>query len=93
MKKIWIRTVFIIAILIIVSVIVFKVTFISRNEVKDIIINHAEIKKNDVKKWSIDLEYEDGIFIYDVNVTYNNLEYNYEINARTGDIIIYKLDV
>ena len=66
--------------------------FISKDEVKDIVIKHANISKKDAKKWRIDFEYEDGMFLYNVDVVYNNLEYEYEINAKTGEVILYKLD-
>ena len=66
--------------------------FISKSEVKDIVISHANIQSNDVKKWSIEFKYEDGMFIYEVDAVFNNQEYEYEINARNGEVILYKLD-
>lgn len=92
MKKTSIIVGIIVIFCVVISIVIFKIIFISKAEVKEIIMNHAEVINSDVKKWSIDFEYEDGMFIYDVDFIYNNLKYNYEINAKTGDIIIYKLD-
>lgn len=38
--------------------------------------------------WSeVEMDYDDGLMVYEVEFTYNNREYDYEINATTGDII------
>lgn len=82
----------VLVILIVACFITYRVMFISKSEVKDIVIEHANIDKKDAKKWSIEFNYEDGMFLYEVDVIFNNQEYEYEINARTGKIILYKLD-
>lgn len=38
------------------------------------------------------MDYDDGIQKYDVEFYYNNMEYNYEIDANTGNIVSYELD-
>ena len=38
--------------------------------------------------WSeVEMDYDDGFMTYEVEFTYNNREYDYEINATTGDIL------
>ena len=92
MKKAIIIIGSVITLLIVVMIIIYNIVFIGKSEVKEIVVNHAGIEMKDAKKWSIEFEYEDGMFIYEVDVIFNNQEYNYEINAKTGDIILYKLD-
>lgn len=46
--------------------------------------------ENDVR---IHLEYDDGIQVYDGEITYNQKEYDFEINADTGEFIEWSEDV
>jgi len=92
LKKIIIIVCSVLVALVIAALIIYKTMFISKSEVKEIVVEHASIKMEDAKKWSIDFEYEDGMFIYSVDVIFNNQEYEYEINAKTGEVILYKLD-
>ena len=39
-----------------------------------------------------ELEFDDGISKYEVEFYYNNREYSYEINAKTGAILSYEQD-
>lgn len=92
LKKIIIILCSVLVALVIAALIIYKTMFISKSEVKEVVIEHAGIKMEDVKKWSIDFEYEDGMFIYEVDVVFDNQEYEYEINAKSGEVILYKLD-
>lgn len=92
MKKAIIIISSVLIVLLMACFLTYKFMFISKNEVKDIVVEHAGIKKSDAKKWSIEFSYEDGMFLYEVDVVFNNQEYEYEIDARTGDVILYKLD-
>lgn len=78
--------------IIILLIILYNVMFISKKEVKEIVSNYANINANDVRRWEIELDYDDGHWEYNVEFIHNNLEYNYTLDARSGEIITYELD-
>ncbi len=92
MKKAIIIVSTIVVVLLFACFLTYKVIFISRSEVKDIVSEHLNVREDDIKKWDIEFAYDGGIFIYEVELVYNNLEYEYEIDARSGEVILYKLD-
>ena len=38
------------------------------------------------------MDYDNGVQVYDIEFHYNNIEYNYEIDANTGNILSYSQD-
>ncbi len=88
MKK-WMKAVIIIvgivAILAIIGLIYFKVTFISENEVKDVIADNMSVSSSDLYFESIDFEMDKNV--YEVDVYYQNKDYEYKIDAKNGKII------
>lgn len=77
---------------VILLVILYNVVFISKNKVKEIVSNYANINVNDVRNWEIELDYDEGHWEYNVEFIYNNLEYNCTLDATNGEIISYELD-
>lgn len=59
---------------------------ISKEEAKKIAFSHAKVTEADVKKLKVDLDYEDGIQVYEVDFNAAGFEYDYDINAKTGEI-------
>jgi len=92
MKKIIMIVGLIIVIFIVVLFITYNVMFIGKKEVKKIVLNDLNIKETDVRKMNVDFEFENGSFEYKVEFIYNNLEYEYVIDAKNGDIIIHGID-
>ena len=62
-------------------------TYISKEEVKDIVIKDTKLKKEDISFKEIDLDLEEETKKYDVEFYYNRVEYKYEVDAKSGDII------
>lgn len=60
--------------------------YISKNEVKNIVIKDARVESENVRFVEIDLDREDGI--YDVEFIADGIRYEYEVDARSGDIIV-----
>lgn len=50
-------------------------------------LNHAGLKKSQVREYECKLDKENGIQVYEVEFEYGNYDYEYEINAKTGKII------
>lgn len=61
-------------------------TKITREKAKEIALNHANLKDNDIKNYKIEIDREDGLLVYDIEFDHNDTEYNYEIDANSGDI-------
>ncbi len=64
-----------------------KSAYISKDVVKEIVLNDTKLNEKDVTFKDIDLDIDDGLHVYDVEFYYNRVEYSYEIDAKTGKII------
>jgi uncharacterized membrane protein YkoI len=51
---------------------------------------HAGVSEADAKRVSIELDCEHGLMVYEVEFTANGFEYDYEINAVTGEVVDYE---
>ena len=60
---------------------------ISVDEAKEIALNDAGLKENQVTFTQASLDIDDGVSIYEIEFYSDNTEYEYEINANTGDIL------
>lgn len=66
---------------------------ITEEQAKAKALSHAGLKESDVNFVKCKLDFDDGIRIYEVEFYSDNKEYDYEINAETGDIIKYDYDM
>ena len=65
---------------------------ITLDEAKKIALDDSKLNENDVTYTETKTDFDDGKKIYDIEFIYNNQEYNYEIDAITGEIISYDKD-
>ena len=94
MKKALIIILSIVAILLVIGIGIFiymKVTYLSENEVKEIVINDTGLNSNDIYFDNVELDMEDNA--YDVDFYYNNVEYEYKIDAKNGRIIYNNFNI
>lgn len=56
-------------------------------------VEHAGLTEGDVTFIMVQKDREDGRTVYDVEFYYNNTEYDYEIDAATGEIVSYDRDI
>ena len=61
--------------------------YIGKDKAKQIAINSAKVNENNIYDLEIELDYEYRMMIYEVSFDTNGIEYEYEINAITGEII------
>lgn len=63
--------------------------YISEDDVKTIVLSHAVLNEQDIKYYTIHLDYDDDFrrYEYDVSFHADKYEYDYEVDALTGDII------
>ncbi len=59
---------------------------VSRQAAKNTALKHAGAKASAIKGYEIEPEYKKGVPYYDIEFKYNNYEYDYLINAKTGKI-------
>lgn len=50
-------------------------------------LDHAKLKKSDVTDIDIDLDRDNGTLIYEVDFNHGGTEYDYDIDAKSGEII------
>ncbi len=67
--------------------------YIGEDEAKSIALEHAAVSENEVSNISCHLDRDDRIVDYDVEFWVGNMEYDYEIDAVTGEILSYDNDL
>ena len=65
---------------------------ISEEQAKEIALKHAGVTSNQVSFIKVEMDLDNGIKKYDIEFYYNNIEYSYEIDTNTGDILSYERD-
>lgn len=53
-------------------------------------LSYAGVSEASVRELDVELEYENGVMVYDVEFKAGAVEYDFNINASTGEIIDYK---
>ncbi len=66
---------------------------ITEEQAKEIAASHAGVALADITFHSVSLDRDDGRRVYDVEFYSGSTEYDYEIDAATGDILSYDNDV
>ena len=62
---------------------------VSEENAKGLVLTIVQgASEKDIKKFSKD--FDDGKWHYDIEVVYNKMEYEFEINAETGEIISWE---
>lgn len=70
-----------------------RATYIGKDAAKSTALEHADLTEGDVTFIKTKLDYEDGKRVYDVEFYSESSEYDYEIDAYTGEILSYDYDV
>lgn len=65
---------------------------ITVEEAKNIALTHAGFTAEQVSGLRVEFEYDDGIPEYSVDFREGYLEYEYEIHAKTGQILSFEKD-
>lgn len=67
--------------------------YISNEKAKEIALTHAGVSENGLRKFEIKQDTKKGIVVYEIDFKHGIMEYEYKINAITGDIIDWESDV
>ena len=65
---------------------------IGESAAKEKALNHAGIKEADISRYSCELELKRMNLVYDIEFKNSGYEYEYIVDATTGDIISYDRD-
>lgn len=65
---------------------------ITAEEAKAIALTHADLTAEEVRYLRVEYEIDDGLPQYEVNFHRDRWEYDYEIDARTGNILSFQRD-
>ena len=66
---------------------------ITTEQAEDIAFKHAGAMRVDLSSLKTELDTENGKLEYDIEFTYQGKEYDYEIDARTGEILNYNSEM
>ena len=61
--------------------------YITAEEAKNAALAHAGIAESGVAQLEIEFDSEDGLMVYEVEFYAGGTEYDYDINARTGEVV------
>ena len=64
--------------------------YIGADRAREIVLNHAGLTSNDVRFNKVELDVDYGIATYELEFYYNYYEYDYEVDAITGEILKYE---
>ncbi len=67
--------------------------FIGEEKAKEISLTHAGLSNEDVFFKSVELDINRYISVYEIEFYYNNFEYDYKIDATTGEVLKYERDI
>ena len=70
-----------------------KENLITKEEAKKIALEKAGIKEKDATHIKVELDFDDGIWKYEVDIRDGRTEYDADINAKTGEIIKWEVDL
>lgn len=66
---------------------------VGAEKAKEVALQHAGLKASDVTFIKSVLDYDDGRKVYDVEFYSGNKEYDYEIDAQSGQVVSFDYDV
>jgi len=67
--------------------------YIGEEKAKEIALSHAGLSASAVSELKAELDTDDGRIHYDVEFKQGNTEYDYDIDASTGEIIKYDSEI
>ncbi|MDO5718089.1 MAG: PepSY domain-containing protein [Tissierellia bacterium] len=65
---------------------------LSQDELKKIVLDEAGVKESDINEYEFEYDEDDGRVVYEVEFIYQNKEYEYKVDASTGEIIEMEIE-
>lgn len=67
--------------------------YIGEDKAKEIAFAHAGITAQDIYFYEMDMDVEKGVMVYEIDFKCGGYEYEYDINAQTGDVVKNKKEI
>lgn len=64
--------------------------FIGETSAKSAALSHAGVTEGDISSYRIELDYDDGRYVYEIEFNIGSMEYDYDIDAMTGTVLKYE---
>lgn len=64
--------------------------YIGETKAQETALAHAGVTASSISSYEIELDYEKGVMVYEVEFKANGYEYSYDINAVTGEVVKYE---
>ena len=64
--------------------------FIGEEKAKELALKKAEIGADGVKFDRVELDFDDGVWQYEVDFRHGDIEYDIDINAENGEILSFE---
>jgi uncharacterized membrane protein YkoI len=64
--------------------------YVGFEKAKSIALAHANVPENELRKYEAELDRHGGRVVYEIEFDHDRTEYEYEIDAETGEIIRWK---
>ena len=66
--------------------------YIGVNKAKSAALKHAGLSEDVIKGFIAELDYDDGIMVYEIEFNANGVEYEYDVNAVNGEVVNFEND-
>ena len=66
--------------------------YIGTDKAKEIALSHSGVSASSATFTKTKLDRDDGMYLYEIDFHAGNLEYEYEINALTGDVVNFETE-
>ena len=63
--------------------------YIGEDAAKKAALTHAGVEESAITHYEIEIDWEKGVMVYDVEFDADGTEYDYDINAATGEVVKY----
>ena len=64
--------------------------YIGEAKAKEIALAHAGVNEDDIRGYEFEMDYEHGTMVYEIEFDWNGREFEYDIDALTGEVIKYE---
>ena len=65
---------------------------ISQERAIEIALEKASIIKTDVRDLEVELDFERGVLVWEIDFEYQNFDYSYDVHADTGEIVFEEIE-
>lgn len=67
--------------------------YIGEAKAREAVLRHAGLTEDQVARYHYEMDMENGVLVYEIELTAGDYEYEYDVNARTGEIVKHKKEL